>query len=50
MSRGLLLSIYLFQFLPKPLDDLFFQPGDIGLGDADHVRHLLLGLFLPAPH
>ena len=38
------------QDLPaEPQDDALFQPGDIGLGDAQPVCHLLLGQLSAAP-
>ena len=36
------------ELLTKPLQDSFFQTGDIGLGDSHFLGHLLLGqLLLP---
>ena len=35
-------------FLFQSGDDLLFQPGDIGLGDAQEIGHLLLGQLVPA--
>ena len=37
------------QFPAQAAEDAFFQPGDIGLGNADGICHLLLGVFGAAP-
>ena len=33
----------------QSLDDTFFQPGNIGLGNSEQIRHFLLRLFLSVP-
>ena len=43
------MSAHAQNLLFQPGDDPFFQARDIALGDAQLVRHLLLGLLLLAP-
>lgn len=38
-----------FQVPAQPVDDALFQPGYVGLGDAQVVGHLLLGVLLGRP-
>ncbi len=33
----------------QSLDDTFFQPRNIGLGNTEQIRHFLLRLFLSVP-
>ena len=39
---------HLCHFRSQDFDDMLFQPGDIALGNAQHICYLLLRIFLPA--
>ena len=41
---GIVFLQYPFYVLFQAADNFLFQPGNIGLGDAQQIRHLLLGV------
>ena len=49
-DKAILLDINPFYLFFQPCDNLFLQPGNIGLGNSNFICHFLLGIFVSIHH